>query len=93
MECSIYDLILLLKYKVLCVLLVLSKFSANIASIKDIPTLNGSNYKEWKDQLEIVFGLVDLDVVLQSDKPVALAKDSTNDEKLDMSLGLQESHF
>jgi hypothetical protein len=93
MECSIYDLILLLESKVLCVLLVLSKFSANIASIKDIPTLNGSNYKEWKDQLEIVFGLVDLDVVLQSDKPVALAKDSTNDEKLDMSLGLQESHF
>jgi hypothetical protein len=93
MECSIYDLILLLESKVLCVLLVLSKFSANIASIKDIPTLNGSNYKEWKDQLEIVFGLVDLDVVLQSDKPVALAKDSTNDEKLDMSLDLQESHF
>jgi hypothetical protein len=35
--------------------------------------------------LEIVLGLVNLDVALQSDKPAALTKDSTNDEKLDMS--------
>jgi hypothetical protein len=64
MECSIYDSILLLKSKVLYVLLVLWKFLTNITSIKDIPTLNGSNYNEWKDQMEFVLGFVNLDVVL-----------------------------
>jgi gag-polypeptide of LTR copia-type len=35
--------------------------------------------------LGIILGLVDLDVALQSVKPATLTKDSTNDEKLDMS--------
>jgi hypothetical protein len=44
------------------------KILASISSIKDIPTLNDSNYKEWKNQLEIIFSLIDLDVALQKDK-------------------------
>ena len=67
--------------------------SANIASIKDIPTLNGSNYKEWKDQMEIVLGLADLDAALQEEKPAALTKESDDNAKLDMARWLRSNRM
>jgi hypothetical protein len=48
------------------------KISASIACIEDILTLNSSNYKEWRNQLKIILGLVDLDVALQKDKLMEL---------------------
>jgi gag-polypeptide of LTR copia-type len=38
--------------------------------------LTGSNYKEWKDTLEIIFGCLDLDIALQQDKPPVPIEDS-----------------
>ncbi|KAL0307882.1 UNVERIFIED_CONTAM: hypothetical protein Scaly_2560000 [Sesamum calycinum] len=40
---------------------------ANItASINTIPMLNGSNFKSWKENLKIVLGVMDLDLVDKS---------------------------
>jgi hypothetical protein len=38
--------------------------------------LTGSNYKEWKDTVEIILGCLDLDIALQQDKPPVPAADS-----------------
>jgi translation elongation factor EF-Ts len=43
--------------------------------------------------LKIVFDLVDLDVALQLDKPGTQTKNSTNDEKLDMSRWERSNHM
>jgi hypothetical protein len=55
-------------------------FSAKItdltAGINSIPMLTGSNYKEWKDTLEIILGCLDLDIALQQAKPPVPAADS-----------------
>jgi hypothetical protein len=55
-------------------------FSAKItdltADINSIPMLTGSNYKEWKDTLEIILGCLDLDIALQRAKPHVPVADS-----------------
>jgi hypothetical protein len=66
------------------VLFIFLKISTSIASIKDIMTLNSYNYKEWRDQLKIILGLVDLDVTLQKDKLTKLTIKSIEDVKIDV---------
>ena len=68
-------------------------FSANLASIKDIPTLNGSNYREWKDKLEIVLGLADLDAALTEDKLADIGSESSEDEKWLMNRWLRSNRM
>jgi hypothetical protein len=55
-------------------------FLANItdltADINSIPMLTGSNYKEWKDNLEIILRRLDLDIALQQAKPLVPAADN-----------------
>ncbi|KAB5514260.1 hypothetical protein DKX38_028166 [Salix brachista] len=46
--------------------------------------LNGSNFKSWKDNLLIVLGVMDLDLVLKTDSPPPLKDESTSDEKRDI---------
>jgi hypothetical protein len=57
-------------------------FSAKItdltAGINSIPMLTGSNYKEWKDTLEIILGCLDLDIALQQAKPPVPAPESSD---------------
>ena len=38
------------------------------AQISSIPMLNGSNFKVWKDTVEIVPGCMDLDIALREEK-------------------------
>ncbi|KAL0368118.1 UNVERIFIED_CONTAM: hypothetical protein Scaly_1030700 [Sesamum calycinum] len=55
---------------------------ANITvSINTIPMLNGSNFKSWKENLEIVLGVMDLDLALREDSPPALTDNSTSKQK------------
>ncbi|KAL0392938.1 UNVERIFIED_CONTAM: hypothetical protein Sradi_2516600 [Sesamum radiatum] len=55
---------------------------ANItASINTIPMLNGSNFKSWKENLEIVLGVMDLDLALREDFPPAITDKSTSEQK------------
>ncbi|KAJ3688525.1 hypothetical protein LUZ61_017689 [Rhynchospora tenuis] len=39
--------------------------------------LNGSNFKEWKENLLIVLGCLDLDYALREDKPSEIVAKST----------------
>lgn len=43
----------------------------------NIETLIGSNFKKWKKDIEIVLGLMDLDLVLKEDMLAALTDAST----------------
>ncbi|KAK4404382.1 hypothetical protein Sango_0806800 [Sesamum angolense] len=55
---------------------------ANITtSINTIPMLNGSNFKSWKENLEIVLGVMDLDLALREDSPPALTDKSASEQK------------
>ncbi|KAK4381944.1 hypothetical protein Sango_2919200 [Sesamum angolense] len=55
---------------------------ANItASINTIPMLNGSNFKSWKENLEIVLGVIDFDLALWEDSPPTLTDKSTSEQK------------
>ena len=46
-----------------------------------VPILNGMNFSDWKEQVQFHLGVLDLDVALESEKPVAITSDSSADEK------------
>ncbi|XP_073158433.1 uncharacterized protein [Henckelia pumila] len=46
------------------------------ANLNNIPVLNGSNFKKWKEHVMIVLGCMDLDYALREDRPVPLTKES-----------------
>ncbi|KAJ4713081.1 UBN2 domain-containing protein [Melia azedarach] len=55
---------------------------ANITTnINSIPLLNGSNFKSWKENLEIVHGVIDLDLALRKDCPPSLTDKRISDDK------------
>ncbi|KAF1894733.1 hypothetical protein Lal_00021026 [Lupinus albus] len=46
--------------------------AANIsAQINNIPLLNGTNFKIWKEAIEIILGHMDLDLTLRLEKPIS----------------------
>ncbi|KAL2516950.1 hypothetical protein Adt_13197 [Abeliophyllum distichum] len=55
-----------------------STISANINSI---PMLNGSNFKDWKENVLIVLGCMDLDLALRIEKPTSLTDASSPDDR------------
>ena len=46
--------------------------------------LNGTNFKTWRENVEIVLGVIDLDLALRTDKPPAITDESTSDNKREM---------
>jgi len=61
-------------------------FSANVASISanlsSIPVLNGSNFKDWKENILIVLGCMDLDLALRVERPASLTDVSSSTDKV-----------
>ena len=55
-----------------------SSISVNLSTI---PVLNGTNFKEWKENIQIVLGCMDLDLALRSEQPASLTDLSTSDER------------
>ncbi|XP_015940941.1 uncharacterized protein LOC107466477 [Arachis duranensis] len=55
------------------------------ARISSIPMLNGSNFKVWKDTVEIVLGCMDLDIALREEKPTSTSKNLNENEKAEAS--------
>ncbi|XP_057962368.1 uncharacterized protein LOC131153939 [Malania oleifera] len=53
-------------------------------NINSIPMLNGSNFKNWKENVMIVLSCMDLDVALWRERPPALADTSTSYMKRDL---------
>ncbi|XP_070681818.1 uncharacterized protein [Malus domestica] len=54
----------------------------NSSVINSIEPLSGNNFKKWKRDLEIVLGLLDINLALKEEKPTALTNTSTNEQKL-----------
>ncbi|XP_057755600.1 uncharacterized protein LOC130974762 [Arachis stenosperma] len=52
------------------------------AQISSIPMLNGSNFKVWKDTVEIVLGCMDLDIALREEKPTS-TPENLNEVKIE----------
>ena len=53
-------------------------------SINSIPMLNGTNFKTWHENLQIVLGVMDLDLALRVSSHVPLTVESSSDEKRDI---------
>ena len=51
------------------------------ANLNSVPVLNGSNFKDWKENILIVLGCMDLDLSLRMDKPASLTDASSLDDK------------
>ncbi|KAH6815644.1 hypothetical protein C2S51_020464, partial [Perilla frutescens var. frutescens] len=51
------------------------------ANTNNILLLNGSNFKDWKDNILIILGCMDLDYSLRVNKPASLMDASSADEK------------
>ena len=45
--------------------------------------LNGTNFKNWKENVEIVLGCMDLDLAFRVERPASLTDVSTSDQKKD----------
>ena len=64
-------------------IVVASALAANVsAQVSNIPMLNGTNFKVWKDTVEIVLGCMDLDIVLQQHKPIT-TEENTDKAKIE----------
>ena len=53
-------------------------------SINSILILNGTNFKIWHENLQIVLGVMDLDLALRVFSPTPLTVESSYDEKRDI---------
>ncbi|RVW26309.1 Retrovirus-related Pol polyprotein from transposon TNT 1-94 [Vitis vinifera] len=54
------------------------------ANVNNIPVLNGTNFKKWKEHVIIVLGCMDLDFALREDRPSDLTSTSTAEQRSTM---------
>ena len=50
-------------------------------NVNNIPVLNGTNFKKWKEHIIIVLGCMDLDYALRKDHPPNLTSASTTEQR------------
>ncbi|XP_029127004.1 uncharacterized protein LOC114915850 [Cajanus cajan] len=50
------------------------------AQINCIPMLNGTNFKAWKEAVEIILGCMDLDLALLAEKPTPTSENPNEDK-------------
>ena len=46
-----------------------------------VVTFNGLNYSDWLEQVCFHLGVLDLDLVIQSERPAAITETSSNQER------------
>ncbi|XP_027364638.1 uncharacterized protein LOC113871737 [Abrus precatorius] len=51
------------------------------ASLNSVPVLNSTNFKDWKENMQIVLGCTDLDLALRIEKPSSLTDSSTSEQR------------
>ncbi|KAK6115317.1 hypothetical protein DH2020_007586 [Rehmannia glutinosa] len=51
------------------------------ANTNNIPMLNGSNFKDWKENILIILGCMDVDYALRIEQPPSLTDASSAEEK------------
>ena len=54
------------------------------ANINSIPMLNDTSFKTWHENLQIVLGVMDLDLALRVSSPTPLTVENSFDEKRDI---------
>ena len=52
------------------------------AQVSDIPMLNGKNFKVWKENVKIVLGCMDLDLMLRTERPTSITE-NPNEGKIE----------
>ncbi|RVX10077.1 Retrovirus-related Pol polyprotein from transposon TNT 1-94 [Vitis vinifera] len=68
---------------VLC-FIIMNSASSISANVNNIPVLNGTNFKKWKEHVIIVLGCMDLDFALREDRPSDLTSASTAEQRSTM---------
>jgi len=51
------------------------------ANVNSVPILNGTNFKDWKENIEIILGCMDLDLALRTEEPPTPTAESTPEER------------
>jgi len=65
--------------------------AANVtAQVNSIPMLNGTNFKAWKEAIDIVLGCMDLDLALRTERPIFTLEISNEVKKLRSGIGPTE---
>ncbi|XP_073033110.1 uncharacterized protein [Primulina eburnea] len=63
----------------------MAKDSVNVANISanlsSVPVLNGTNFKDWKENVQIVLGCMDMDLAIRTEKPTAPTAISSSEER------------
>ncbi|XP_025982128.1 uncharacterized protein LOC114391525 [Glycine soja] len=68
--------------------------AANVtAQVNSIPMLNGTNFKAWKEAVEIVLGCMDLDLALRTERPIFTLEISNEDQSSKKFLEEIEQYF
>lgn len=68
---------------VLSLVLNIATIASISANVNSIPVLNGTNFKDWKANMEIVLGCMDLDLALRIEKPPSPTDSSTSEQVKD----------
>ena len=59
----------------------LANFATVYANLNLVPTLSGTNCKNWKENVLIVLGYMDLDLALRVEQPYSPTNSSSFEEK------------
>nr|KAJ0196546.1 hypothetical protein LSAT_V11C700361840 [Lactuca sativa] len=51
------------------------------SNLNHIPVLNGTNFKEWKENIMLVLGCMDLDLALWIEQPILTATSSVENKR------------
>ena len=70
-----------------CLYSVFAPASNISASINSIPMLNGTTFKEWRENVLIVLEVMDLDLALRIDCPAEVIEESSSHSKRDLKSG------
>ena len=62
----------------------MNSVSSISANVNNIPVLNGTNLKKWKEQVIIVLGCMDLDYALKKDCPIDFTDARTTEQRVAM---------
>ncbi|RVW20374.1 hypothetical protein CK203_113567 [Vitis vinifera] len=63
------------------------------ANVNNIPVLNDTNFKKWKEHVIIVLGCMDLDYALREDRPPDLTSASTTKQRSIMEKWERSNHM
>ncbi|KAL6332313.1 hypothetical protein AAG906_004877 [Vitis piasezkii] len=63
------------------------------ANVDNIPVLNGTNFKKWKEHVIIVLGCMDLDYALREDHPADLTSANIVEQRATMEKWKQSNRM